>query len=80
MYFKFQYSIHIYFVEKGQCHNEHSVPSQNGNVAYTIAIGIHLHKKFNTRELTDIAYMYLSLYKFCSDWGCTAVYEAYKLY
>ena len=50
MYFKFQYSIHIYFVEKGQCHNEYSVPSQNGNVAYTIAIGIHLHIKNLTLE------------------------------
>ena len=42
MYFKFQYSIHVYFVEKGQCHNDYSVASQNGNVANTIAIGIHL--------------------------------------
>ena len=50
MYFKFQYSIHIYFVEKGQCHNEYSVPSQNGNVTYTIAIGIHLHIKNLTLE------------------------------
>ena len=62
MYFKFQYSIHVYFVEKGQCHNDYSVPPQNGNVAYTIAIrDSFAHKKFNTRELTDIAYMYLSL-------------------
>ena len=50
MYFKFQYSTHIYFVEKGQCHNEYSVPFQNGNVAYTIAIGIHLHIKNLTLE------------------------------
>ena len=62
MYFKFQYSIHVYFVEKRQCHNDYSVPPQNGNVAYTIAIrDSFAHKKFNTRELTDIAYMYLSL-------------------
>ena len=35
----------LYFVEKGQCHKDFSVPSQNGNVAYTIAIGIHLLTK-----------------------------------
>ena len=62
MYVKFQYSIHVYFVEKGQCHNDYSVPSQNGNVTYIIAIrDSFAHKKFNSRELTDIAYMYLSL-------------------
>ena len=32
IYLKFQYSAHLYFVEKGQCHNDYSVPSQNGNV------------------------------------------------
>ena len=38
IYVKSQYRIHVYFVEKGQCHNDYSVPPQNGNVAYTIAI------------------------------------------
>ena len=52
MYFKFQYSLHVYFVEKGQCHDNNNVPSQNGNVAYTIAIRHSFaHKKeFNTIE------------------------------
>ena len=54
MYLKFQHSIPVYFVEKGQCHNDYRVPSQNGKVAYTVAIrDSFAHKKFNTRELTD---------------------------
>lgn len=50
MYFKFQYSIYVYFVGKGLCQNDYSVLSQNGNVAYTIAIGIHLGIKNLTLE------------------------------